>query len=151
MAYSCPISRYRVDARLVRIVAFEILALSSAYVLFSSPVWMLFLAFDFLMRLTRNARLSPLTFAAAYVEKTVGITPLYTDEAPKRFALGLGIAVVIVTLTAHFFGLLSVAKGAAFVLIVCSFLEALFDFCIGCKLYYGMKLLKVIKNDRNID
>jgi len=38
------------------------------------------------------------------------------------------------------FGFLKTATFVALVLIVCAFLEVLFDFCIGCKLYYALQL-----------
>lgn len=57
------------------------------------------------------------------------------DPRPPRFAQGVGLFVVTIGLVLHLAGVplaLPVAAGAAF---VAAFLNAAFDFCLGCRIY----------------
>lgn len=57
------------------------------------------------------------------------------DPRPPRFAQGVGLFVVGIGLVLHLAGVpwaLPVAAGAAF---IAAFLNAAFDFCLGCQIY----------------
>jgi hypothetical protein len=57
------------------------------------------------------------------------------DPRPPRFAQGVGLFVVTIGLVLHLAGVplaLPFAAGAAF---VAAFLNAAFDFCLGCRIY----------------
>ena len=57
------------------------------------------------------------------------------DPRPPRFAQGVGLFVVVIGLLLHVAGVplaLPVAAGAAF---IAAFLNAAFDFCLGCHIY----------------
>lgn len=57
------------------------------------------------------------------------------DPRPPRFAQGVGLFVVVIGLVLHLFGVpfaLPVAAGAAF---IAAFLNAAFDFCLGCQIF----------------
>lgn len=57
------------------------------------------------------------------------------DPRPPRFAQGVGLFVVTVGLVLHLAGVpwaLPIAAAAAF---IAAFLNAVFDFCLGCQLY----------------
>lgn len=57
------------------------------------------------------------------------------DPRPPRFAQGVGLFVVAVGLVLHLVGVpwaLPVAAGAAF---IAAFLNAAFNFCLGCQIY----------------
>ncbi|GAB3631331.1 DUF4395 domain-containing protein [Microbacterium shaanxiense] len=57
------------------------------------------------------------------------------DPRPPRFAQGVGLFVVTVGLVLHLAGVpwaLPVAAAAAF---IAAFLNAVFDFCLGCQIY----------------
>jgi hypothetical protein len=57
------------------------------------------------------------------------------DPRPPRFAQGVGFLVVTIGLALHLVGVpwtLPVAAAAAF---IAAFLNAVFDFCLGCQIY----------------
>ncbi|WP_426183629.1 DUF4395 domain-containing protein [Microbacterium sp. TWP3-1-2b2] len=57
------------------------------------------------------------------------------DPRPPRFAQGVGLFVVVIGLVLHLVGVpfaLPIAAGAAF---IAAFLNAAFDFCLGCQIY----------------
>jgi hypothetical protein len=51
----------------------------------------------------------------------------------------------------YFAGFTTFSTMVAVILLICTLLETLFDFCIGCKLYYVIQIGKgLLGNDRNI-
>jgi hypothetical protein len=100
--------------------------------------------FDFVTRAFRKESFSPFGTVAKCIVSIWHIKPHYTDESPKRFALYLGLGMTTFVLLFALVGLMKTAVAIALILIICAFLEVLFDFCIGCKLYYLQQLVKGI-------
>lgn len=68
------------------------------------------------------------------------------DPRPPTFAQGVGLFVVAVGLVLHLLGVplaLVIAAAAAF---VAAFLNAVFDYCLGCQIYLLLVRSKVIKS-----
>jgi len=151
MSPSCPISNRRIDTNLVRVISFQVLLFTVIFSVTHISIFIYIVLFDFVMRVFRMERFSPFWQSATFLLKHWNTVPKYTDESPKRFALYLGLFTTVVIAALALFGFLKTATFVALVLIVCAFLEVLFDFCIGCKLYYALQLSKVIKYDRNFN
>ena len=151
MSPSCPISNRPVDSNIVRIISGQVLLFTMFYLLTGISVWMVIVLVDFVMRGMRKNRYSLFYRIANFIVSKRKIPPRYTDEAPKRFALSIGIFAASTILLFSFLEYSLVAYTVTVILMICAFLEAAFDFCIGCKLYYALQLLKVIKNDRNFN
>lgn len=67
------------------------------------------------------------------------------DATPPRFAQGVGLFVALVGVILHLAGVelgLAVAAAAAF---FAAFLNAAFNYCLGCQIFLGLKRLKVIR------
>lgn len=67
------------------------------------------------------------------------------DPRPPTFAQGVGLVVVAAGLILHLLGVpfaLPAAAGAAF---IAAFLNAVFDYCLGCQLYLLLTRAKLIK------
>ena len=147
---SCPISLRRVDANMVRAISLQV-ALFAVILLFTQESFFaLVLLFDFTVRTLRLSKFSPFHLIAQFILTGWGIAPKLCDESPKRFALymGLGISLVLAVLFAA--GFTTVATFIAGVILVCALLETVFDFCIGCKIYYAIQLIKSMgTNDRD--
>jgi len=145
LMHACPVSLQRVDSYEVRAISLFVAVLAWLYVINDHSIvfaWVLW--FDFTMRWRRWRSFSPLALVAKLGVTALHLKPKYTDERPKRFALTLGTLMVTLLLVSGPLGWHTVATLTAYGLIGCALLEALFDFCIGCKLYYLLKLLKVI-------
>ncbi len=149
---SCPISTRRVDANMVRAISFQV-ALFSVILLVSQERFFAFLLlFDFAVRTLRLSKFSPFYQIADFVLTGWGIAPKLCDESPKRFALFLGLFISLVLAVVYTAGFTTVATFIAVVLLICALLETAFDFCIGCKIYYGLQLLRrVWADDRNFE
>jgi hypothetical protein len=63
----------------------------------------------------------------------------------------LGIFFVVAMVSLSHFAYVRLSVFVAVILAVCALLETLFDFCIGCRIYYLIQLVKVMHNDRNFD
>ena len=142
MPLSCPISNRQINGNLVRVYSIQVVILGMLLLITSMPIFALILLYDFSIRALRVPNLSPIHLIGKFVVETLDIKPEMTDEAPKRFALFIGL----------FFSLLlsilyageSLIFGAiiAGILVFCALLEALFNYCVGCKVYQFLQLLK---------
>ena len=141
MTQSCPISLSRIDTHLVRIIALQVIALAFLLLWTEEILFSLILLFDFLVRTLNLKKLSPLANVAKIIIQTFDIKPKLCDEAPKRFALYLGLSIIGFFTLLLLFGFLKTAMMMVSVLILCAFLEATFDYCIGCKIYYYLQFI----------
>ncbi len=151
MSPSCPISQRRIDTNVVRIVSFEVLLFTLLFAVTRNEFFMFTVLYDFTARVFRKENYSPFAQIAKFVLKYWNAAPAYSDESPKRFALYLGFAISVAITLFALFGFVKTALIIAVILMICAILEVLFDFCIGCKLYYALQLTKVIKHDRNFN
>jgi len=151
MSPSCPISQRRIDTNLVRVVSFQVLLFTLLFAVTHMNLFIFIVLFDFMVRIFRKDTYSLFAQTAKLVLKQWKVQPKYSDESPKRFALYLGFAVTVAIVLLSLSGFAKVAVGVALILMICAFLEVLFDFCIGCKLYYVLQLVKVMKHDRNFN
>jgi len=151
MSPSCPISQKRVDTNLVRVVSFQVLIFALLFAVTQVTLFMVIVLADMIARVFRKDAYSVFTKVAAYILKQWNVEPLYTDESPKRFALYLGLTIAFLVLLLSLGGFVKTAAAVALILVICAFLEVLFDFCIGCKLYYTLQLFKAIRNDRYLN
>lgn len=149
MSPSCPISAKRVDANMVRMISFQVALFTVAWLITMEHLFLVVLLFDFTSRGIRRPEFSPFQTMSQLIVKVCGIAPEFCDESPKRFALYLGWIILLVLLVVYILGWHSIATAIAAILLVCALLETLFDFCIGCKIYYVIQLLKAgIRYDR---
>lgn len=145
MAPSCPISIQRIDSNFVRLVSFQIASLSLLLLLTHYYLLVFLLFLDFSFRVLRVRTLSPFAVAALFLVKKLRLTPRPSDEAPKRFALYLGWSMSLLMVL---FVLLGVHNGVlilVWILLVCSLMEALFEFCVGCVLYHLLIQSRLVK------
>ena len=142
MTQSCPISFNRVDANLVRIIATEVMIIALLLIFTQELIFALILLFDFSVRSLKLKQLSILALVAHFIVKYFKIEPKLCDEAPKRFALYLGVVIITLVTLLYFFKLNLLATIFTSILFVCAFLEAAFDYCIGCKIYHLLHYLQ---------
>ncbi len=151
MSPSCPISTRRVDSNMARVISFQVALFTVALLFTQEILFALVLLFDFVMRVARKSNLSPFHVIGKFILEGWNITPKWCDESPKRFALYMGLVTSMILVLLFAAGLPIVATMIALVLFVCALLETLFDFCIGCKIYYAIEFIKAsFKNDRNL-
>jgi uncharacterized phage infection (PIP) family protein YhgE len=149
MSPSCPISTRRVDTNMMRIISFQVVLFTLALLFTQEKLFALILLFDFAVRALRITGLSPFHTIGKIMLNGWGTEPKLCDESPKRFALYLGLITSFFLSLFYIGGAVEIAAFITTILLTCALLEALFDFCIGCKIYYAIQLLKAFKNDRN--
>jgi hypothetical protein len=141
MTQSCPISLNRIDAHLVRIIALQVITLALLLLWTENIFFALLLLFDFSVRSLNLKKISPLRTIAKFIIYSFKMKPQLCDEAPKRFALYLGLGIVGFFTLLLIFNFTKFAISMILTLIVCASLEALFDYCIGCKIYHYLKVI----------
>ena len=145
MSQTCPISFARIDANFVRIIAVEVITLALLLIFTQNIIFALILLFDFTMRTLNQKKFSPLAHVAQAIIKHFHIKPLLCDEAPKRFALYVGVVIITLFTLLYLFKLNILASVLVAILLLCAFLEATFDYCVGCKVYHFLQYLQKSK------
>lgn len=135
MSHSCPISNTYVDSHLVRVVAAEVLILGLIIFYTDTMLFGYLLLWDFALRAWGMRRLSPLLYIARTLIQTIRWSPKLCDEAPKRFAVYLGLMMITLMLICTLLSFTLVADILLVSLMLCAAMEALFDYCVGCKIY----------------
>ncbi len=151
MAQACPISLRRVDSNMVRAISFQVALFTIILLITQETIFALVLLFDFVMRTFRLSQLSPFHVVSKFVLTGWGVAPKLCDESPKRFALYLGLVASLFLVLFYMAGFSTFATIITVILLICALLETLFDFCIGCKIYYAIQIGKgYISNGRHI-
>jgi hypothetical protein len=152
MSPSCPISTRRVDSNMVRVISFQVALFTVILLITQESFFAFVLLFDFFMRALRQTNFSPFQIIGNFIITGWGIAPKLCDESPKRFALYLGLVTSLFLVILYAAGLTVFATAITIILLICALLETLFDFCIGCKIYYAIQIGKgLFKHDRNIN
>ena len=142
MTQTCPISFNRVDANFVRIIAAQVISIALLLIFTQELIFALILFFDFSVRILNLKQLSILAYISQFIIKYFKIEVELCDEAPKRFALYMGIIIITLFTIFYFFHLNIMASLLVSSLLVCAFLEATFDYCVGCKVYHLIQYIR---------
>jgi len=135
MAVSCPVALVRVDEHQVRVHALLVTLTAFGYV-WSGSVWLLlFLAYDFIVRVSVTPKGSPMFLLSKGITALLPLAVKPVDAGPKRFAAKIGLLFVVL-------GVAGVATGGPeygrWLMAVMGFfaaMEAFCGFCVGCRLY----------------
>jgi hypothetical protein len=131
----CPVSDQRANENVVRITAFWVILLTLLFIVVPNPFIPLYLAVDFYIRAFTKSRYSPLSWISAGIARSLNLTPLWIDKAPKIFAARVGFLFSLTMLVLTITGLPVAAVSAASVLVLFAFLECGLNFCAGCWVY----------------
>ncbi|MBL1244031.1 MAG: DUF4395 domain-containing protein [Sulfurimonas sp.] len=136
---SCPISLVSVDSNIARINAFYTGMLVVIYFLTLQVPILYFLILDFATRLFFKREYSFLFILSSATKDILKFPSVKVDAAPKRLANYFGlIFAVLITLTA-LLDLTAIMYVLLIVLLVCIFLEVVFNYCLGCEIYHLYK------------
>jgi len=148
MSQTCPISTRRVDSNMVRMISFQVALFTVILLITQESSFALILLFDFFMRTIRQPNLSPFHVVGKFILTGWGVAPKLCDESPKRFALYLGLVISLFLVVFYVAGFTAFASAISIILLICALLETLFDFCIGCKIYYAIQIMNAMKDHR---
>lgn len=108
------------------------------------------LAAGFLVRVLLGPRYSPLARAVSILAPRMA-TPRPVAGSPKRFAQGIGATLLLGSVALFLVGDAPVAWGLALTVAAFATLEALFAFCLGCRIYGGLQRLGLVSPSACVD
>lgn len=144
---ACPISGEYKDNNVIRIVASFVMVISSLiiYTIYKGygnlSVWItLILLTDFIIRAFLNSKYSLLAFLSTQLHQSFKLKMKRVDAAPKMFAARVGVLFTVTTFITLLLNFSLLALIVITILWLCAFLEAVFDFCVGCFVYQFIPL-----------
>ncbi|MCD6258989.1 MAG: DUF4395 family protein, partial [Helicobacteraceae bacterium] len=99
------------------------------------------------IRLYIDKSYSLLFLVAKAMKNILALQDSFCDGGAKRLAAYFGLLFVGLLIATHYLDQWLVSLGIAAVFLLCSLLDVLLDFCIGCKVYYLVK--KIFPNFMN--
>lgn len=135
MAKACPVNFIKLDENQVRIQALLIALTSIVFIINGWTALAILLMYDFSVKLFISSKFSIYTQIALLILKPFKLSKNLVDSAPKVFASKIGFGFSVVILLATLSGLDEVATIFAIILALCAGLEALINYCVGCKFY----------------
>lgn len=145
MIQTCPISLQQIDSNFVRLIATQVSFVALLFFLTHNIMFIFLLLIDFSSRAIKKPKLSPFVLIAKGLITLLNMKPKLTNEVPKRFALYLGLVMTSFILILSFLGFIKSALILTLFLIFAALLEAVSNYCIGCKIYYVLKYLNIIQ------
>jgi len=139
MAKTCPISLDRIDTTIVRLIAVQVLINAILFLFTSAYFFIGVLFFDFTLRVLKLKKWSPFLQVALWIRDRFSLKVKLCDEAPKRFALKFGLVIIVIIAVFSFLHYDLYAKVLMFMLMLCAFAEAAYDYCVGCHIYRYLK------------
>lgn len=119
----------RFGATLTTVVLLVVLATGSGWLLAAQALVFAIGAFAGLRRAPYG-----LLFARL-VRPRLGPPSAFEDEAPPRFAQGVGLAFAVVGTIGYLAGVPVLGEAATALALAAAFLNAAFGFCLGCEMY----------------
>lgn len=139
---------FRVNEQGVRGVAAQVFLISVVTILTKSAIPVTILIIDFFVRAFFIPQYSILALISRkIVAPLLGFKKRVITFKPKRFAAGIGMIMAITAFVLLLKGLIIPAIIALSILALFSFLEAVFRFCAGCKIFSLLIKLRVIPEE----
>ena len=120
-----------------RLVAAGVVAMCATAVVGRAPWLTVVLAYGFVARVLTGPKLSPLgQIVTRVIAPRLPFAVKLVPGPPKRFAQGIGAALSVGAMVAHFaFGATPLAYVLLCMILVAASLEAALGFCLGCKAF----------------
>ena len=143
MKEMCPISFKQVNEKAVQINA-TLVVFSIIIFLFTPYKWIIYiLAIDFFIRGFLNSSYSFYSTISKSILRIFKIKPLMVNAGPKIFAAKIGFIFCCIIAISYLFNFQRIGLIISSILMLFAALEAIFKFCLACKLYpfiYKMKI-----------
>lgn len=139
MSYACPMSFKLIDSNVSRLNSLFVSLLVMLYLSSSELAILLYLVYDFSMRLYYKKRYSLIHVTSSYIISFFRIEPKNIDSGAKRLAGAFGLLFVILLVMFHLLDWYLPLVATALIFLSCSLLDAFFNYCIGCKIYFIIK------------
>ncbi len=147
MSYTCPMTFENIDSNVSRINSLFVSLLVVSYLIASNVFILYFLFIDFSIKLFIDKKYSPLSQASKFLKNILKIGVVLIDGGSKRLAAYFGLVFVGLLIITHYLDNNLVSLAIAIIFIFCSLLDLVFNYCLGCKIYYLIK--KIYPNFMN--
>jgi len=139
MSYSCPLSFESVDSNVSRFNSLLVSSLLVSYLYTFNVVIVYFLLFEFGMRFFCKKEVTILYKIAKGIKTVLKLEDKFTDSGAKRLAGYFAILFLLLLVVGSNLNLYAFSYIVGGVFLLCSMLDALFNFCVGCKIYHIIK------------
>lgn len=139
MNYSCPMSFKQIDSNVSRLTSFFVATFVVLYLVYGFSLLLYIVAIDFVMRLFITKDSSLFYMSALFIKEIMNIKDKFVDSGSKRLAAYFGLIFVLMLLVSHYFDVYIITLSVAAIFLTCSLLDVVFDFCLGCKIYFIIK------------
>jgi hypothetical protein len=130
----------RFGAAVTSVVLVAVLVTGSGWVLAAQAV-------VFAVGVIFGLRYAPYGFLfKALVRPRIGPPKELEDEAPPRFAQGVGLGFALLGVVGYALGIKWLGSGATAFALAAAFLNAAFGFCLGCEMYLLIRRVIPTKN-----
>jgi len=143
MARSCPKSFKQIDGTIARINATFITLFVILFLITSNEVILYALTLDFILRLSGFKSFSPIFNLSSSIKKLLHLKTKMTDAGAKRLAAIFGLSFMLIMAIFSNFELDIALYVTAAILLSCSSLEVLFNYCVGCEIYHIYKKINI--------
>ncbi len=107
-----------------------------AYLVFGQIGFIYVVGMDIIIRLFVNIRLSPINQISRLIKAAIRAKTQNTDAGAKRLAAYFALFFSLSIIVLHSLGFVYEAKVLSAVFVFFSSLELVFNFCVGCKIYF---------------
>lgn len=139
MSFTCPLSFTKIDTNVARLNTLLASSLVLMYLFYDFVMILFFLVYDFGMKLFGDKKYSLLYKTARVLKKILHLKPALADAGAKRLANYFALLFMILLASAHYLQNAPLIVAIASIYLACASLDILFNYCIGCKVYYVIK------------
>jgi len=139
MSYACPITFEKVDSTVSRFNASLVSIFLIYYLVTFNEYILYFLFIDFIIRSFGKKDYSVLFLVSRALKKGLGFKSRPYDGGAKMLAGYFGIFFLVLLLIANYFSLSLFTYLVGIVFLTCAILDVLFNYCVGCKVYFIIK------------
>lgn len=135
MVEVCPVNERQINENVTRLNALVTFIVVTVFILTPYKWILLFLPVDFALRAWFQGRFSPIGRLNRYLVQSLNLGVSLINEGPKLFAARIGLVLSAASVISFFAGFTVIAYVLGGILVLFSFLEAAFGFCMACKIY----------------
>ena len=132
----CPISFKKIDGNINRLAVFIDVLLLVGYLFIGSPYFIAIIVFDYAVKAFDKGKYSPLNWIAGKIAKIIKLPTKLVDQAPKLFAVRVGLLTASISLIFYLLGMPTTSFIVAGVLLTFTTLDSVFNICVGCLMYH---------------
>ncbi len=139
MSHACPMTFENIDSNVSRINSFFVAGFIMLYLVTSFAFILYFVFIDFFIKLFADKKYSPIFILSKLIKKTLHLKDAPIDSGAKRLAAYFGLLFVAMLIVTHHIDNATATYIVAVIFLSCSLLDVVFNYCLGCKIYFLIK------------